>query len=54
MRKIIHYFGIVLFIIGICSADSEKLIYPIIMVVFGLIIAYTTRGDYYDDYGKYD
>ena len=54
MKIVIHYFGIILFILGVCSADSDNLIYPIAMVICGLIIAYKTRGDYYDDYREYD
>jgi hypothetical protein len=31
-----------------CGADSENLIYPIVLTLGGFIIAYITRGDYYD------
>lgn len=48
MRRILHFISIFMFIIGICSADSDNLIYPIVLTFGGFIIAYVTRGDYYD------
>ena len=47
-NKVMFFLGIILFILGICSADSENLIYPIVLTLSGFIIAYITRGDYYD------
>lgn len=43
-NKIMCYLGIILFILGICSADSESLLIPIIMIFGGLGIAYLNRG----------
>jgi len=48
MKKVLHFIAIFMFIIGICSAESENLIYPIVLTFGGLAIAYITRGDYYD------
>jgi hypothetical protein len=48
MRRVLHFVSIFMFIIGICGADSQNLIYPIALTLGGFIIAYITRGDYYD------
>lgn len=44
-RKIMFYLGVILFILGVCSADSENLLIPIIMTFGGLGIAYLNRGE---------
>ena len=43
-RKVMFYLGVILFILGVCSADSENLLIPIIMTFGGLGIAYLNRG----------
>ena len=48
-NKAMFFVGMILFIIGICSADSENLIYPLVMTFGGIFIAYKTRGDFYDN-----
>lgn len=53
-NKIMFYFGVILFILGVCSADSESLLIPIIMTFGGLGIAYVNRGDIYEHYREYD
>ena len=44
-RKIMFYLGVILFILGVCSADSENLLIPIIMTFGGLGIVYLNRGE---------
>ncbi len=44
MQKIIFNIGLVLFILGVCSADSEWLIFPIALTAIGLILMRATRG----------
>ena len=43
-NKLMFFLGIILFILGICSADSESLLVPFIMTFGGLGIAYLNRG----------
>ena len=49
-EKFLHYIGIIMFILGVCSADSECLLIPISLTFGGLALAYLMRGDYYDNY----
>ena len=44
-NKIMFFLGVILFILGVCSADSESLLIPCIMTFGGLAIAYLNRGD---------
>ena len=44
-RKIMFYLGIILFVLGWCSADNENLLIPFIMTFGGLGIAYLNRGE---------
>ena len=39
-NKAMFFVGMILFIIGICSADSENLIYPLIMMVITYFFKY--------------
>ena len=53
-NKIMFFFGVILFILGACCADSECLLIPIAMSFGGLGIAYLNRGVYYEYYREYD
>ena len=44
-NKAMFFLGIILFILGICSADSECLIIPTVLTFGGLGIAYLNRGE---------
>ena len=46
--------GVILFILGVCCADSECLLIPIIMTFGGLGIAYMNRGVLDEYNGEYD
>ena len=50
MRKIINktltIVGLALFILGVCSADSECLLFPIVMTFGGLAILWPQARDY--------
>ena len=48
-NKVMFFLGIILFILGVCSADSENLIIPIILTFGGLGIAYLNRGAINED-----
>lgn len=48
-KKIMFYLGVILFILGVCSADSESLLIPFIMTFGGLGIAYLNRGEINED-----
>lgn len=48
-HKIMLYLGIILFMLGLCSADSENLLIPIILTFGGLGIAYLNRGAINED-----
>jgi hypothetical protein len=43
-NKVMFFCGVILSILGICSADSECLIIPIILTFSGVGIAYLNRG----------
>ena len=49
-NKVFFRLGIILFILGVCSADSENLLIPIALTFGGLGIAYLNKGDEFDDY----
>lgn len=48
-NKIMFFLGVILFILGVCSADSECLIVPIVLTFGGLGIAYLNRGAINED-----
>lgn len=48
-NKVMFFLGIILFILGVCSADSENLIIPIVLTFGGLGIAYLNRGAINED-----
>ncbi len=48
-HKIMLYLGVILFILGVCSADSENLIIPFVLTFGGLGIAYLNRGGINED-----
>lgn len=48
-NKAMFFLGVILFILGICSADSENLIIPFILTFGGLGIAYLNRGEINED-----
>mgnify|MGYP003319535042 CR=1 FL=1 len=53
-NKVMFYFGVILFCVGVCCANSEYLLIPIAMTFGGLGIAYLNRSVYYEYYRKYD
>lgn len=48
-NKVMFFLGVILFILGICSADSECLIIPFVLTFGGLGIAYLNRGAINED-----
>lgn len=48
-NKVMFYFGVILFILGVCSADSENLLIPIVLTFGGLGIAYLNRGEIHEE-----
>ena len=38
LTKIRHFIGFIFLVIGMCSADSENLIYPILILAFGILM----------------
>ena len=48
-NKVMFFLGVILFILGVCSADSECLIIPIVLTFGGLGIAYLNRGAINED-----
>jgi hypothetical protein len=48
-NKIMFFLGVILFALGVCSADSENLIIPIVLTFGGLGIAYLNRGAINED-----
>lgn len=46
IKNIIEIIGLACFILGICSADSECLLFPICMTFGGIAILYWTTKDY--------
>lgn len=44
-KKIMFYLGVILFVLGVCCADSESLLIPFNMTFGGLAIAYLNRGE---------
>jgi len=48
-NKVMFFLGVILFILGVCSADSECLIIPIVLTFGGLGIAYLNRGGINED-----
>ena len=53
-NKVMFFCGVILFILGVCCADSECLLIPIAMTFGGLGIAYLNRSVYYEYYREYD
>lgn len=53
-NKVMFYFGVILFCVGVCCANSEYLLIPIAMTFGGLGIAYLNRSVYYEYYREYD
>lgn len=53
-NKVMFYFGVILFCVGVCCADSECLLIPIAMTFGGLGIAYLNRSVYYEYNREYD
>ena len=43
MRKLINVFGVMMFVIGVCLADSEFVIIPLSLVVSGILTLYLTE-----------
>lgn len=59
IKKFVNTIGIIVFIIGVCSADSENYWIPALIVVFGLLLIIPTADeemfDIYEEKGeKYD
>jgi len=46
LRNTITVIGALMFILGICSADSECLLFPIVMTFGGLAIIYPRAKEY--------
>ena len=40
IKKIMFYIGIIIFVLGLCSADSENLLIPTALLFGGLFIAH--------------
>ena len=53
-NKVMFFCGVILFILGVCCADSECLLIPFIMAFSGLGIAYMNRGVLDEYNGEYD
>ena len=45
-RKIVTAIGLIMFVLGICSADSECLLIPIVLAFGGAAILYPMYRDY--------
>lgn len=43
VRKALNTFGVLLFVFGVCIADSEMLILPLSFVVAGILTMYLTE-----------
>ena len=48
-NKVMFFLGVILFILGVCSADSENLIIPFALTFGGLGVAYLNRGAINED-----
>lgn len=53
-NKVMLFCGVILFILGWCSIDSEHFLIPFIMAFGGLGIAYLNRGVLNEYYREYD
>lgn len=53
-NKVMFFCGVILFILGVCCADSECLLIPIVMTFGGLGIAYMNRDVLNEHNGEYD
>lgn len=53
-NKVMFFCGIILFVLGVCCADSENLLVPIIMTFGGLGISYLNRSVFYEYYREHE
>lgn len=46
LKNIVTAIGGIMFVLGMCSADSECLLFPVVMVLGGIAILYPMAKEY--------